>query len=45
MIIIKGKAQWAKVFDPDTRFVPEGEYSTQVIVPEAEAAVVGDIDK
>jgi len=40
VIIIKGKAQWAKVFEPDTRFVPEGEYSTQVIIPEAEAAAV-----
>jgi len=37
MIVIKGKANWAKVFEPDTRFVPEGEYSVQVIVPETEA--------
>lgn len=37
MLVIKGKAQWAKVFEPDTRFVPEGEYSVQVIVPETEA--------
>ena len=39
-MIIKGTAMWAKVFEPDTRFVPEGEYSAQVIVPEAEAAEV-----
>ncbi len=39
-MIIKGNAMWAKVFEPDTRFVPEGEYSAQVIVPEAEAAIV-----
>ena len=38
MMVIKGKAMWAKVFEPDTRFVPEGEYSVQVVVPEAEAA-------
>ena len=37
MLVIKGKAQWSKVFEPDTRFVPEGEYSVQVIVPETEA--------
>ena len=40
MLVIKGKSLWSKVFEPDTRFVPEGEYSTQVIVPEAEAADV-----
>jgi len=39
-MIIKGTAMWAKVFEPDVRFVPEGEYSTQVIVPEAEAAII-----
>lgn len=37
MMVIKGKSLWTKVFEPDTRFVPEGEYSTQVVVPEAEA--------
>jgi len=37
MIVIKGKALWSKVFEPDTRFVPEGEYSVQVVVPETEA--------
>lgn len=37
MIVIKGKALWCKVFEPDTRFVPEGEYSVQVVVPETEA--------
>ena len=40
MLVIKGKSLWSKVFDPDTRFVEEGEYSTQVVVPEAEAAQV-----
>ena len=37
MIVIKGKALWSKIFEPDTRFVPEGEYSVQVVVPETEA--------
>lgn len=40
MLVIKGKSLWTKVFEPDTRFVPEGEYSTQVIVPEAEVVDV-----
>jgi len=40
MIVLKGKAKWAKVFEPDTRFVDDGEFSTQVIMSEAEAALV-----
>jgi len=40
MLVIKGNALWAKVFEPDTRYVPEGEYSIQVVVPETEAAEV-----
>ena len=40
MIVIKGKAKWAKVFEPDTRFVDDGEFSTQVIMSESEAAQV-----
>ena len=40
MLVIKGNALWTKVFEPDTRFVPEGEYSIQVVVPETEAAEV-----
>jgi len=40
MLVIKGNALWAKVFEPDTRYVPEGEYSIQVIMPETEAAEV-----
>jgi|11_taG_2_1085331.scaffolds.fasta_scaffold09618_1 lactam utilization protein B len=41
MIVLKGTALWAKIFQPDNRFVkPHGEYSTQVLVPEAEAAEV-----
>lgn len=38
MLYIKGKAMWAKVFEPDTRFDKDGgSYSTQVLVPETEA--------
>ena len=40
MLVIKGKSLWAKVFEPDTRFNDDGEYSTQVVMPEADAAQV-----
>ena len=40
MLVIKGKSLWAKVFEPDTRFNEDGEYSTQVVMPEAEAVQV-----
>ena len=40
MLKIKGNAKWAKVFEPDTKFVPEGEYSIQVSLPEEQAAEV-----
>jgi hypothetical protein len=36
--IISGKAMWAKVFDPDTKFDPNGVYTVNVLVPEADAA-------
>jgi len=39
-IFIKGSANWAKVFTPDTKFNPAGVYSIDVIVPEDEAASV-----
>ena len=35
--VIKGKAMWAKVYDPDTKFDPNGIYSVSVLVPEEEA--------
>lgn len=40
MLKFEGKSLWTKVFEPDTRFVPEGEYSTQVIVSEKDAQSV-----
>ena len=40
MLKIKGNAKWAKVFEADYRFVPEGEYSIQVTMPEEQAAEV-----
>jgi translation elongation factor EF-Ts len=38
MIVITGKAMWAKVFEPDTHFDPDGVYTVDVMVPETEAA-------
>ena len=35
--IAKGKALWAKVFEPDTKFDPNGIYSIDLIIPETEA--------
>ncbi len=35
--VIQGKAMWAKVYDPDTKFSPNGIYSVSVLVPEEEA--------
>ena len=35
--IIKGKALWSKVFEPDTKFDANGVYSISVLVPELEA--------
>lgn len=34
---ISGKAQWAKVLEPDTKFNADGEYSVDVLIPEADA--------
>lgn len=33
----KGKAEWAKVFTPDTKYVATGEYSVIVVLTEAES--------
>ena len=35
--VIQGKAMWAKVHDPDTKFDANGIYSVSVLVPEEEA--------
>ena len=35
--MMKGKALWAKVFEPDTKFDANGIYSVNVLIPEAEA--------
>lgn len=35
---IQGSAMWAKVMEPDTKFVPEGQYTIKVVMPVTEAA-------
>lgn len=35
---IQGTALWAKVMEPDTKFVPEGQYTIKVVMPVTEAA-------
>jgi hypothetical protein len=37
-IKIAGSALWAKVMEPDTKFVPEGQYTIKVVMPVTEAA-------
>ena len=38
--VMKGKALWCKVFEPDTKFDTNGIYSVNVLIPEAEAVEV-----
>ena len=43
-VTIRGKALWAKVITPDTKFNPEGTYEASVKVPTEEAeALINDI--
>jgi len=36
--VLEGKAVWAKVFEPDTKFNPNGDYSINIQMPEADSA-------
>jgi hypothetical protein len=38
--VMKGKALWAKVFTPDTKFDSDGIYSIDVVIPEEDAQEV-----
>lgn len=38
IIVLEGSAQWAKVFEPDTKFNPLGDYSINIQMTAAEAA-------
>ncbi|MCS5594362.1 MAG: DUF2815 family protein [Porticoccaceae bacterium] len=35
ILVLEGKAMWAKVFEPDTKFNPLGDYSINLQMPEA----------
>ena len=35
---IAGTAMWAKVTEPDTKFNPDGDYSINIQMPEADSA-------
>jgi len=38
ILVLEGKAMWAKIFEPDTKFNPLGDYSINLQMTEAEAA-------
>jgi hypothetical protein len=38
ILVMEGTALWAKVFEPDTKFNPLGDYSINLQMPEADAA-------
>jgi hypothetical protein len=38
ILVLEGKAAWAKVFEPDTKFNPLGDYSINIQMTEADAA-------
>jgi hypothetical protein len=37
LMVLSGTAMWAKVFEPDTKFNPDGDYSINLQMPVAEA--------
>lgn len=39
---VKGQAQWAKVFEPDTKFNADGVYSINLIIPEDQTHELGE---
>jgi hypothetical protein len=39
---VAGKAMWVKVFEPDTKFNPDGVYSVDLLKPQLEAAKLSD---
>lgn len=38
LLVLEGTAMWAKVFEPDTKFNPDGDYSINLQMPAAKAA-------
>jgi hypothetical protein len=39
---IQGRALWAKVFEPDTKFDADGIYSLNLLIPESESHEIGE---
>jgi hypothetical protein len=39
---VTGKAMWVKVFEPDTKFNPDGVYSVDLLKPQLEATTLSD---
>lgn len=42
ILVLEGSAQWAKVFEPDTKFNPLGDYSINLQMPVAQAAEMSE---
>ena len=40
--VLEGTAMWAKVFEPDTKFNPLGDYSISLQMPEEDAVTMGE---
>lgn len=43
ILIIKGRALWPKLIEPDTKFKAEGEYTTKLILSDDDATELRDI--
>lgn len=42
ILVLEGTALWAKVFEPDTKFNPLGDYSINLQMPVAQAAAMSE---
>ena len=42
ILVLEGTALWAKVFEPDTKFNPLGDFTINLQMPVAEAAVMSE---
>lgn len=42
ILVLEGSALWAKVFEPDTKFNPLGDYSINIQMPVADAAAMSE---
>ena len=42
ILVLEGTALWAKVFEPDTKFNPLGDFSINLQMPLADAAVMSE---